>query len=157
MINFLNDYSLIISLILILIILFTVIFRRIRKYVYSSFITSFIPVLIAVLNELGFNFNFSLIFFDKLILIQMNLLDRLQNLLLNQRDSLFLLVNAENEMLVLSLDFVNNLYSNIKMILINFKIATKATKLYIYKNIVIVRQEIVKRINLSRLTLVYRL
>lgn len=157
MINFLNDYSLIISLILILIILFTVIFRRIRKYVYSSFITSFIPVLIAVLNELGFNFNFSLIFFDKLILIQMNLLDRLQNLLLNQRDSLFLLVNAENEVLVLSLDFVNNLYSNIKMILINFKIATKATKLYIYKNIVIVRQEIVKRINLSRLTLVYRL
>lgn len=157
MINFLNDYSLIISLILILIILFTVIFRRIRKYVYSSFITSFIPVLIAVLNELGFNFNFSLIIFDKLILIQMNLLDRLQNLLLNQRDSLFLLVNAENEMLVLSLDFVNNLYSNIKMILINFKIATKATKLYIYKNIVIVKQEIVKRINLSRLTLVYRL
>lgn len=157
MINFLNDYSLIISLILILIILFTVIFRRIRKYVYSSFITSFIPVLIAVLNELGFNFNFSLIIFDKLILIQMNLLDRLQNLLLNQRDSLFLLVNAENEVLVLSLDFVNNLYSNIKMILINFKIATKATKLYIYKNIVIVRQEIVKRINLSRLTLVYRL
>ena len=157
MINFLNIYSLIISLILILIILFTVIFRRIRKYVYSSFITSFIPVLIAVLNELGFNFNFSLIFFDKLILIQMNLLDRLQNLLLNQRDSLFLLVNAENEVLVLSLDFVNNLYSNIKMILINFKIATKATKLYIYKNIVIVRQEIVKRINLSRLTLVYRL
>lgn len=157
MINFLNDNLLIISLILILIILFTLLFRRIRKYVYSTCLTSFIPVVVALLHEMGFGFNFSYIIFEKVAFISFGFLEKLQNLFLDQKDSLFFLVNAENEILVLSLDFINSLYSKIKMVVIKIRTKAKATKNQISNNYAVFKQKIIKRINLSRLTLVYRL
>lgn len=151
---FSNEMLIIILSAFIICILISIIFKKIRKYVYSSFITTFI---ISLLGRNGFELECSFPLIEKLINYNYSLFERLEALLLTRKDLLSYIVNFENEFKYMPHNVFDYLVINVKMIAISFLKFAERVKININVLIVALKYQFVRRTNISRLKMYYRL
>ena len=151
---FSNEMLIIILSAFIVCILISIIFKKIRKYVYSSFITTFI---ISLLDRNGFELECSFPLIEKFINYNYSFLERLQALLLTKKDLLSIVVNFENEIKYMPSNVFDYFVINVKMIAVSFLELAEKVKININVLIVALKYQFVRRTNISRLKMYYRL
>lgn len=157
LINFLNDNAPIVLLIIISSILLSLASKRIRTIISTSIISGIIPVSVFVLNKLGVQINGIYNFFERLTLMSFNNISRLQ-LLITEKEELFLcIVNFESEIKQVTFNFLNDAYKHFKVSIGSLIYFVKTTKIQIKCLLESIKIEIIKKINLSSLSFVYRL
>lgn len=157
LINFLNDNAPIVLLIIISSIILSLASKRIRTIISTSIISGIIPVSVFVLNKLGVQINGIYNFFERLTLMSFNNISRLQ-LLITEMEELFLcIVNFESEIKQVTFNFLNDAYKNFKVSIGSLIYFVKTTKIQIKCLLESIKIEIIKKINLSSLSFVYRL
>ncbi len=157
LINFLNDNAPIVLLIIISSILLSLASKRIRTIISTSIISGIIPVSVFVLNKLGVQINGIYNFFERLTLMSFNNISRLQ-LLFTEKEELFLcIVNFESEIKQVTFNFLNDAYKHFKVSIGSLIYFVKTTKIQIKCLLESIKIEIIKKINLSSLSFVYRL
>ena len=155
--SFINNNLMIVLFVFIVAVLFTLLAKRIRKYIYTGLLTTLVPFTVALMHKFGFGFNGAFTLVERLFYTTFDNMERIQDVFLEKKDLLFFCVNFENEVLSLSIDFINNLHTNAIIIFRAISGFAKETKIEFINKFEYAKSEMVKGINLSRLSLVYRL
>lgn len=155
--SFMNDNLMIVLLVFIVAVLFTLFAKRIRKIIYTGLLTTLVPFTVALMHKFGFGFNGTFTLIERTFYTTFDNMERIQDIFLEKKDLLLFCVNFENEVLSLSIDFINNLRANVIIIFRAILGFAKETKIEFINKFEYVKSKMVKGINLSRLSLVYRL
>lgn len=154
-----SNFNIIIIIIYVstLAILLSLFSNKIRKIIYGSLISTILPFSITLIQNIQFGFNGMVIIIEKWYCFISLLFDRSQIAFENEKELFFLFINLHNEFLNVIGFSLKEFYFNIKLAIFNLYYLVKNTIISV-KNIIIYKASIeIRRINLSKQLIYFRL
>ncbi len=155
--SFLKNNLMIVILIIIVVLLLALFSKKIRNILYTFIISTTVPFGVALMHKLGLGLNGPFTLIERLFYLTVDNIERAQEIFLDKSDILLFAVNFENEVLNISIDFISNLHINTTIVVRAISSIIENAKIEIKNRIVFINAILVKRMNISRLSLVYRL
>ena len=142
-------------LINIIFLILCLISKTIRKIVYTIIISIIIPFILAVIQKFGLALGGINTYFEKFIYNSFSTANKLGLLFLTKKELIIFVMNVEKEMYIFNFSYIN-LFAYIKLLLISSFTKIKNIELEIKNEFNNLEEKIVRRINMSKLSINYR-
>lgn len=151
----LNKIILILSIVFVCTIL-CLFSKEIRKIVSTIIMSTIIPFVLVLIQKFGLGLSGLYTSIEKSFYNSFDNVNKLQLLIISRRDLILLLVSTKIELSLLQIYSYTDIFTNIKLFFINSLTSIKNIELKIKNEFNKVEEKIIKRVNMSKLSINFR-
>lgn len=130
--------------------------KTIRKIIYTFVISTIIPCSLTLIQKFGVSLTGIYSYFERISFNSFGEVNKLGLLILTKKELIIFVMNAEQEMSILSNFSCSYLIANIKLLLINSFTNIKRIEIKIKNEFNQLEEKIIRRVNMSKLSINYR-